>query len=228
MANKLFNKQIDILKDRIYAAANNSFNSSIHRRMKTLRERLEFLQQDFFTSLATSISGASGPPRLGAYTPFWKPLSDSYTERREFTQDVAENEYFRFSGKLETTLSKLNPKTFLGIPVISYKQGGVTKRLTENYKAPASSKGVEVLRARIEIDLFPKIAGAIEVIDEAELFDGVKLTWISERRGKKTTTTPISYRLKNYQGAGERPIMEAYLKWWLNVKAKREVRKVIR
>lgn len=218
-------RQIRRVEDRLQMTAGEAFDRSVNKTLKIIEKKMAVLQQKFFTMLVMKTVGAKGPPKLGEYTPMWKPLSEAYTDRRSFDRDIDEDEFFNYSGKLGATLSRLNATTFFGKPLVVYNRGSFKQKAMKQYQKPDPRKQSGNLTARITVDLFPKIAGSINDIDEADLFNKVKIT---EKRGRKSKTTPISYRLKNYQGSRDRPVVVAYMNWWLNVQARKLVREAAR
>lgn len=219
----LLNRQIRRIEDSLRLIAGDGYNQIVNMYMKRLSKNLEALQKAFFVRLTNDIVGADGPPALGMDTPIWQPLSSEYTERREFDMDVPEDEFFRYSGQLEVTLANLDPKTFLGTPMVYFRQGSVVTEVKQRYTAADRIRGDDSVRSYITIDMFPKIA-SIRGLDEADLFKRVRT---KEKRGNKTYVLPLSYRLKNFQGARERPIMSNYLSWWLNTQARTIVRSTL-
>lgn len=188
---------------------NRRFDGVVKNLIGRLEAALATLQSDFFTIMAQKTMGVSKPPSLAQYTPMWKPLNSDYVERREDETGVTQDKFFEHSGAMEGVLSSLNAATVFGKPLVTYQQ---------TVKASVVLKD---LRGRITIDLYPKVMD-IDALDEANYFKQK----IISRKGSKLQTTPLSYRLKNFQGKLDRPFVQEYMKWWLNYRAKSLIRKV--
>lgn len=219
--NENLNRQVRKYENRIQFIVEQRFNQKVNQTMKRIEQKLFALQQEFFTTLAMKTIGVDGPPKLGAYTPAWKPLDDEYMDQREFDKDVPHGKFFQYSGALGEKLGVMNATTFFGKPLVLYKRGKFEQKPMESYSKPNPNKMKDHLTAVISIDLFPKVVGSIDDIDVGDLFSRVK---VRDKRGSKSTSTPLAYRLKNFQGRNERPVVVEFMNWWLNIKARKIVR----
>lgn len=216
-----FEKDLDLYENRINLLVTETLQKTVQTKANRLKDQLIKVHNQFFTLMADTIVGAEKAPKLQGYTPTWKQLDPEYTSRRELEADIPEEEFFRFTGTLETKLASLKPTTYLGKPSITVKQS-----LTQS-----KSKKLKDHRSKfiISVDLFPKINGTISDLDEAEVFDHVASSWVSTGgRSKKNPKIPLSYKLKSYQGQGDRPFLTYYMEWWLNVKTKNLMRRVFK
>src|SRR5690606_4566490 len=114
------------------------------------------------------VVGATKPPALGQYTPFWLPLDDDYTERREFETGVDQDQFFLRSGKMETTMKQMKATTYFGKPLVLYKRGSFEQKPMEKYSKPKNKHITDKRTAVISVDLFPKLTGSIDELDEAD------------------------------------------------------------
>lgn len=158
-------------------------------------------QNVMFQVLAQQIIGSTGPaPEWGEYAESWDQLTLKYRRYRYKKKRVAHNRFFRFRSKIpdsgKTNLAELlasaRPKTVFGTPM-------VTKR---RRKVGAKIQNVIVIQP------FPKLTEDLNSSkpDASKYFRG-------SNRG-------VGFRLNNFQGKVNRPVLRPFMLWWLNVRSR--------
>lgn len=158
-------------------------------------------QKNMFKVLAQQIIGSTGPSsEWGSYAESWDALTLKYRRYRYKKKKVAHNRFFRFRSKIpdsgKTSLSELlsraRAETVFGA-------SAVTKR-----RRKVGSKIQNV----IVVQPFPKLTEDLNSSnpDAASYFRG-------SNRG-------IAFRLNNFQGKVNRPVLRPFMLWWLNVRSR--------
>lgn len=219
-----FVRGLEVFKERVFSQAQESSNLAMKQKVAVLRKSLLTLQDNFFKILATRMIN-SGPPHLGVFTPDWDELDSQYTERREKEYGVSSTMFFLRTGALQSKLNSLKAKTFLGTPLVSFKQSTNTEFRSLGLNKLSRNK--DNFSYLISIDMFPKFMSDIDSLDEADILDSVRSSAITEidRPGKRT---PLSFRFKAFQGERNRPVLQAYMQWWLHTETKNLVDRVLR
>lgn len=211
---------IDRIQSRLYTLVEDRAGEILEAKATRLLTALDSLQELFFIQLANNIIGADAPPDLGQWKTQWAPLRDKkYIARKE---KLGLSGFYRYSGKLEQSLLRSKARTSFGKPLVYITLGGTYNNqrryekstgVVVNQKGKISSlKNVKNLKFTISIDLYPKIK---EDIRKGNIPEGEYLSKI------------VALRLTNYRGKRLRPIFTQYLNWWLDVKAKQTVNRVL-
>lgn len=220
MAN---NDPIDRIANRLAGIVQDGGQRLIANRAAKLDTELTKLQGQFFLGLATAAINVDTPPNLGIYTPKWKPLDEKY-KRRSKKQGKG---FYNFRGQLRQSLLRSKALTAFGRPLITVSGVGRYNRKAA-YVVPSGGRNLgrtptggvvalgnikNVLPRAIIIDLYPKVS---EPIANGSLNEG---EYFSEK---------IAVKMTNYKGGRDRPILVNYMNWWLDVKARQTVRKVLK
>lgn len=214
------------------------FNAKVRQIMREIEIDLTRIDDLFFVLLSQKIVGQESFQGLGKYTPFWKPLSENYTDRRtskKLSPNPTDKQFFQYSGRLHSQLSSLGDgETIFGTPIIKYKKGSfnsgdsqeitfsknnsgktVRKAVSSDNNTVAFNKIKKGLQARIEIRPFSKISSG----------KGTKTNIRLERffTGKNKN---LGYKLGNsWKAPNSRPVINPYLSWWMDVKVRKIVEK---
>jgi len=227
-------EQIRVIETKLRQRMEEGFNRAVQRNLISIEKQLNKLQNDFFTIMAMKIVDTPNP-KLGSDNPFWKPLSPDYEDERDDRFGIDPGNFYEYSGAMRTTLEGLDAETIFGKPLVLFRigdvgstnqtfdsKGGSQIRYKSGRKAPANAK-IDVLKAYITVDLYPRIKGAITNDAVLKRLWSVRTT----RQSGKSRSIPLNYKLDNYQGQGDRPFLAQYLQWWMKGRARTIVRQSV-
>jgi hypothetical protein len=157
--------------------------------------------------MEAKITDVEKAPDLGKWTPFWAPLSNHYTDRKGH-----DNFYF-YEGKMAGFFPK-NALSYFGKPLVAFQQGALFRRAQKKFVPPKTVKELSQ-PSKLVIDVYPKVITALA---------DPTLAWDLFRH----KNPEFYYRVTNYQGSRDRDIVGPYMLWWLNVKVKAEIKRVMK
>jgi len=199
-----FKDDIARIEKRLYSLASTGVEEILRSKAKLIEKKLTELQNQFFTIMIQKVVGASGPPALGSYTPpRWKSLNTKYaaTKRKQVNPG-----FFKNTGGLQQSLRQSRALNAFGRPSVN-----IGNAVTRQGKVNLDPKTRGRTRPVFIIDLYPKV--------EESLNNGKALA--------RYFSPKVAYKLTNWRGREDRPIIAEYMKWWLDVKARRAVTEVL-
>lgn len=220
--------QVDSIAQTLYRMFDRQSNAVIQARVIKLRQALTRLQATFFTVLASKIIGVTKAPDLGMYTPVWTPLSTkSYATKKK--KKGFENQFYRFTGNLARSLSRMKADTRFGNPSVIQSTGGIynNQRIYDNPNSnsaitpkgkPFSLDKIKIPKKTVSIDMFPKIDSLLEAMNV--------MPQTKENEDGKTKAS-VAMKLTNCRGLSQRPILVNFMKWWIHVEAKAIVERIL-
>lgn len=205
------------VEDDLVFKVQQRFSKRVQNYINKIQLHLNNLQAEFFFVFVQKVIGATRAPSLGTFTPYWEPLGEAYVDRRYERFGVEDNQFFLASDKLRTALESMDARTTFGTPTVVFDDGAFFRAAGEIYK-PAGKYETEP-RAKIVIDLFPKVEGKLSDIDVNKFF--------TKRFKNGNRMLPISVKLLGgYGPTSRRPIVPNFMQWWVNNRARQIIKKV--
>lgn len=193
---------LDEMMDRIEVKVDRAMFITAWRRGQKLREQVTELMSDFFITLSNIGIDVAGPPDLGRYTPAWKPLSQSWIDRK----GGDENFYFD-EGKLQEDLLRRKPQRLFGRPVVWLAYNGSSAIKVNAGPPPAKYNLGRVTR---EYELIYTPYPRVQDFEDVEMIFGDE--------------SMIRYKLSNYKGGKDRPLLTPFAQWYLHIFLKRKIK----
>lgn len=170
------------------------------RRAQKLRAAVERAVDHVFQEMVTVGIDVLDAPDLGAYTPHWEPLSDSWEARKGF------DEFYFHTGALEQALLGKNTQRQLGRPQVFLEWPG--KSIKVHAGQPAAKYEDELPAAYyVRVLPFPRLDSVQGDVGAAGLV--------------ATPGTETFYKLVGPHGLDQRPLISPFLQWWIHIRMKR-------
>lgn len=167
----------------------------VWRKAQRIRTAALKEQRRLFSYMVAQSVDVMSAPRLGSYTVYWKPLSESWVERKGF------DEFYIDKGKLAQTLLRRHARSLFGEALVYIDTPTKTFRVRPG-PAPVRFLRAPVEHTMIRIVPFPDLDLNETNAAEAIVSDGDTVTY-----GKLT---------KNH-----RPLVTPFMKWWVQIHMRR-------
>lgn len=175
------------------------------RKGQKLRLALDEAVIHIFQELVTVSVDVLRAPDLGSASVTWRPLSDSWIERKGGME-----EFYFHTGELEQTLLSKDGQELriLGRPQVFLDVGGQSLKIT-SIKPPKKYKGMPMAGLKIRAIPFPKLDSAVWGAVEGLVFEEGSKDWWKIMGGQRWMMTP-------------------FFRWWIKVRTKRIIKAVLK
>ena len=212
----------------IIASTGDAVIDDVESLRKELDAAIRKINRRFFQTLASMGTNVPGPPSLDQFTPTWDPLNAKYLRYKQ--RKTGNTNFFTFTGKLQSTLSRMKAETVFGTPWIDVQNRRATGNPHVRY-TEFMNRGKMISRGRMIAgprkgqfarpeDILRYVPGKISVTPFPSQYYGDEEFVFRDR-------PEIEYKLRQRR-APHRPLLGPFMDWWIETKLKNVVQTISR
>lgn len=222
-------------------------NRSLDYTLKIVQNRINRVQDKFFTTMVSANTGIFGgssrsfslPTQEGISLmspPKWPDLSYEYNNYRKPAR--YRNRFFINKGELKNTMRGLSADRIFGKPTVTYTQPGMggsssvysSKPRGGYSQASTNGKGVKITNGKfqsngqlgtISIDFFPKLKTGFKQAYGPQFYK----EFFGQKQSGGKGGKPVFVGMKLDNHIAHRSFIGHYMEWWMKVKGKQALSK---